>query len=224
MKRELKELERIINAPSINKGEVVNAMVNMRMILEGQNLKSQFPILNLYCNWTLHTKIDGSNIAFRILENITDSMIAHNTDPKNAQNFSDAVIEGLNLHKLQLEIIALGAIFGADLSKLKIYNRWWVFGALLLQILIERPLKFPSTITKLEARKIFDSIEMKTTNSGRLVNGVIELFFVQEGDEIYWSIKTLNYVNKAIDIVGLMAIITQEMVDKNSAKRNTKTP
>lgn len=219
MRKPLKELEYTFSSGVLSNSELVSVMVNFRLIIEEDNLQSNYPILNLYCNWTVHHKISRSNIAYRILEEITDSMIAHNNNPKESQWINDAIIEGMRLHKLQTEILDFSNSLGIDLKILSNRKFWTDFGNQLLSILIDRPLAFPDNLTHSRASSIYDSIVRKANESENLLNGVISISFFLLYNKVHWKIVTLDPKMANIDIVGQMVVITQDQVD--SYNRNS---
>ncbi|MDP3974398.1 MAG: hypothetical protein Q8P65_00220 [bacterium] len=49
--------------------QVFCIMTRIRKVLEHYNLKNKFSVLNFYCNWVLHTKIDrGTGVVREILK------------------------------------------------------------------------------------------------------------------------------------------------------------
>jgi len=213
MKLTLDELQDIFTSDRLTKSDLVNAMVNFRLVIENENLQGTYQILNLYCNWTVHNQISASKVAFRILEEITNSMIAHDENSSESQWINDAVIEGMSLHKLQLEILDFSNRFGINLSIFSKKGFWIAFGKMLLTRLIDRPLAFPDNINNRDIKKIYDSIVQKANASGALINGVVAISFLKFGNHIHWKMTTLGTKDPTIDIVGPMFIITQDQVD-----------
>jgi hypothetical protein len=62
---------------------VVYLLVELRKLMEHDKSKSQFPVLNFYCNWVVHTKLDASPIADKIIR-LFDDMQAYMVSAKNA--------------------------------------------------------------------------------------------------------------------------------------------
>jgi len=221
MKQLLLELQKTYNSDKLTKSDLVNSMVNVRLIIENKKYQNTYKILNLYCNWILHNQISGSVTAFRILEELTDSMIAHNKGLPNVKWINDAIIEGMRLHRFQAEILDFAKEFDINLKTFENLEFWKVFGRILLSTLIERPLKFPKNLTNPKVKKIYDSIVQKANDSGCLVNGVIAISFVNINNQIHWKINTLDPKNKYMDIIGPMSVITQKMVDDYTKNKNT---
>ncbi len=56
----LDRINRILSQNKWSESDIYNVMTNFRQLLEENNLKEKYQILNLYCNWTLHTNITQS--------------------------------------------------------------------------------------------------------------------------------------------------------------------
>ena len=212
MERQKSEIEEICANGNLNKSNVIHLLSNLRQIIEEHTAQSQYPVLNLYCNWVLHPIISGSNTAFRILEQLTDAMIAHNSD-QGTQWINDAVIEGMQLHVLQLEILEFSRKYNIAVEILKSEFFWRVFAKILLDILCDKPLVFPKKL-KDKAKDIHDRIVIKAHMSGNMVNGVMSVWFENIDGKHYWSINTLAKTKTELKIMGLMYPITQRMVEK----------
>ena len=223
MKELLLELEKTYNSGILMKSDLVNSMINIRLIIENKKYQNKYKILNLYCNWVLHNQISGSVTAFRILEELTDSMIAHHKHLPNVKWINDAIIEVMRLHRFQVEILDFAKEFSINLKIFENLEFWKGFGCLLLTTLIERPLKFPKKLTNPKVKRIYNSIVQKANVSGHLINGVIAISFVSKNNQIYWKIKTLEPKTKYVDIIGPMSVITQKMVDTHTKKLKIKT-
>ncbi len=212
MDKLLYEIEGSFKSNKFIKSDIVNIMINFRLFLEKNKIQSQYKYLNLYCNWVVHNEISQSQIAFNILDLLTDSMIAHNSGNENFKWINDCIIEGLGFHNVQSEIIEIGERFSADFKIIENNMFWKIFGATLLNILMDRPIVFPENITNRRTKNIYESICKKAKESGSLVNGVISIKFVEYDKKICWSIETLETKNRNINIIGPMSIITKEII------------
>src|SRR6185295_7947338 len=47
--------------------DVVYLMVELRKLLEHDKQKETYPVVNFYCNWSVHTKLTKSSIADRLV-------------------------------------------------------------------------------------------------------------------------------------------------------------
>lgn len=218
----IKEIDQTLRKSAFAKTDITYVMTQFRLLIEDNNLQEKYKFLNLYCNWTLHSKISESKTAYRILELITDSLISHNKDPQNSKWLNDAIIEGLSLHKLLEDIIDIGQEYDiTETSKFADLNSWKIFAKILVDVLVERPLNFPSPITN-SAKPIYDSVMKKAEDSGHKdENAVIGIQFVYP-DEFptvrNYQLFTLSSKAKNIKIIGPIAFINQDLIDKVTGK------
>jgi hypothetical protein len=213
MKKSLNEIHTIISLGKLSKSEVLTIMVNLRVFLEENSGKDDYPIIKLYCNWIVHSKINASYDAFKILEMLTDSLILHDNGSESGKWINDAIIEGLGLHKLQLELLEFNKKHPCGFEFVSDFENWKSFASILVYSLIDRPITFPEKLTNKKYKRIYNDIETKSLAIGSLVYAVVYLEFIKYEDRIYWEIKTLMTIKKGVKIVGPLSIITQEMVD-----------
>jgi len=83
VERALSELNILLNKSPLYRSDIVNIISQIRNLLEKHNLKSEYQALNLYSNWTFHPQLTGSIVCYKILEQLTDILIQHDTgNPK----------------------------------------------------------------------------------------------------------------------------------------------
>lgn len=194
--------------------DLIASMVNFRMVIEKNNLQEKYKYLNLYCNWTVHTKLSSSITGYRLLEEITDSFI-ENFNYTGVKWVAPATVEILSLHNLHLDILNFSSAFKIDLLIFIDENFWWNFTHLLLFNLLDRPIQFPENILnykKSKAKDIYDSIHLKATSTGYIRAGVKEICFTLHEDSIYYQITALDGVR----FIGRMMLVTQKMIDENN--------
>jgi hypothetical protein len=105
-----------------------------------------------------------------------------------------------------------------ETSRFKDLNEWRPFAKTLIDLLAQSPLKFPEPITA-SAKPIYDSIIAKAEASGdKEGNAVVSIKFVYHEQKPYWNIETLSSRAKDIKIIGPIAFITQEIIDKANGK------
>lgn len=99
---ELKEKIRVaLNETDINEYLVVFVMSRIRKLLELENIKSSYKLVNIYCNWSLHTKIDRTDDIKDILEEfVNKAETRHNLLMLNEfkNHFKKFVSEVLNIN------------------------------------------------------------------------------------------------------------------------------
>ncbi len=192
--------------------EVSFIMTQFRILLEEENLKEQYKFLNLYCNWTLHTEITKSFIGYEILLSISDSIIRHNKKPNHGKWISDAIIEGISLHKVLSEILEIGQQYSIpNINKFNNIIIWTTFATTLVELIFERPVKFPSPQTK-HSKKAFETMREQSQKAKDPTAIITELRFygIQEMQHKYcFEIQC----ESGFSIHGNFSFITQEMVD-----------
>ena len=119
-----------------SKIEVTYLFVNIRNLLEKNNLKKQYPTLNFYCNWLVHTELDHSSCPL-----IKQLMlkIAEHFEFKTSIN--DAISQLLNISTLKQELLQVLASCNIDIVKLKTSTNFDLLITTLLTELIDKPLK-----------------------------------------------------------------------------------
>lgn len=212
------EAEKVLSQNQWSTADVTHLMSQFRQIIENENIKEEYKYLNLFCNWTLHPKISGSNTAFRILDLINTSLINSNIDPQNSKWINDAIIEGLSLHKLNEDIINLCIQF--DINSGQQFNdlqKWRELGYILVGILEDKPIIFPDNLRG-TVLNLYNQIEANTINAhgndDMMPIGIKFTTHEQVPNQFLWQLLTKDSVNRNITIVGPIAFINQEMIDK----------
>lgn len=210
------EVNRILSQEIWTIADITHVMTQYRLLIQDNGLQEKYNFLNLYCNWTLHTRISGSMTAFRILEYFSDCIINSYEDPGNSKWINDAIVEGFSLHKLHDEILKIGQEFEISASsKFTEHGIWIPFGRMVVDNLDGKPLSFPNPINAL-AKRTYDSILEKAEKSGNLEQKVVNefSFFKDKHSWLHsWEIKTIDSVNRGYRIMGQVAFINQKMVD-----------
>jgi hypothetical protein len=190
--------------------DILRIVTSLRHIIEEQKFQGKYKYLYFYCNWVLHPEISKSSTAFEILELLTDSMIAHNKNPLKGKWINDAIIEGLSIHKLQIDIINLCKEIHV-VNVLEDFNNWKKFALMLFCELIDKPIRFPNVINNKIIKDFYDSIQKKAKN---IDDAVLGISFTIDNNRIFWRIYTKTSIEKNLRVIGPMAIINQEMIDK----------
>jgi len=216
------EIDEIFRKTKYSNSDITHLMTQLRLLMEHDKLQEKYNYLNLYCNWTLHNHVSGSKTAYRILEYLTDSFISFNRDPINSKWINDTVIEGLSLHKLLENIQKIGLEYKIpSIRKFKDFNNWIVFATKLVDVLSERPLRFPDSMNN-TAKLIYESIIKKTEDSGNKdLNAVIGIQFVYSSkfpNTQFWEIITPETIRKQIKLIGPIAFINQDMIKEENKR------
>ncbi len=127
------KLKSALSEPIEKECQVVYILAEIRKLVERLKGKTNFPVLNFYGNWVLHSKIDDTSAIRPLLEKIEQSIINKNYDVW-------AVWAMIDFEEFCREI-------GLFLNKQNINNPfadrkyWEKFRKLLVDILIDCPLK-----------------------------------------------------------------------------------
>ncbi|MSO74291.1 MAG: hypothetical protein EXQ99_03945 [Alphaproteobacteria bacterium] len=97
-------------------------MIDARKILENENIKKDFPVLNLYCNWIVHSIINRHT---NMLCDITESLLKH-WENTVSSDISAEISKLLNLKTLRKELICLMEKYGIGVEQIR-DNAIWDF-------------------------------------------------------------------------------------------------
>ncbi|MEE1945071.1 hypothetical protein VRU48_08130 [Pedobacter sp. KR3-3] len=216
MKIFLDKIKGLFESPrDLDHTDLESFMVNIRLVIEHENLKEVYKILNLYCNWCMHAKIKDSLVAYRVLEHITNAIIKCNHDPDNSTWYSDAVIEGLKIHELQYEIEDFIFRFNLGITLFSERNFWKGFGKVLINNLMERPLELNLSTKNPKLLKIMDRINEVANEANQPNATVFSLEFIYFQSKQYFRVLS-GTRSHPMEILGEMVIITfNDYVFKN---------
>jgi hypothetical protein len=80
-------------------------MALLRQLLEERAERNRYPITAMFCDWSLHTKLDRSQAASALLDLLDDTWVQ--TANADADQLIQKITDGLNPHKLRAEIVQL---------------------------------------------------------------------------------------------------------------------
>lgn len=150
-------------------------LIRKRIELMKEVETQKYLIINLFCNWCAHTKIDKSNTGLRIIAKINDTLV----EIKNSQDSSEIQLKlsqaiGYVFLRKELNLfcknIGLNQYFELD----EVGNNFWGhFIARLIEIIRDVPMTFPS-IAELDStkQKIYNQIAKNPIKVGA---GVIKM-------------------------------------------------
>ncbi|MFH1921467.1 MAG: hypothetical protein ABIP48_16500 [Planctomycetota bacterium] len=197
MAHEIAELKRLVGQAELTKSDVGFLMSRVRSLLEERGLQSKYGVLNLYCNWTVHPKIDRSMVCFRMLERLTDNILKHKDSPPDSPFFA-AVTETLAVPQLRDQFIGFCREFSVPDTFCRDADIWKRFFSMLASILIDTPIQFPdvrSMKPNSREKAIYDSIQAKAGGRSFGVKGFS--FFVKEtgeghdSGELWWKVDLI---------------------------------
>jgi hypothetical protein len=121
-----------------NKLQVVYILVQIRKLLELENKKRTFPILNLFCNWVLHPKLCEDSTK-RVFENQVEPCIDKNWDYETIKIKLKAMSSFFDLSELKKEISKFLSVYDSTNNSIK---TWKSFMKYLLEVLEECPVEY----------------------------------------------------------------------------------
>lgn len=168
MKNKIAELIKLKNA--IDEHQTRSLMILLRKNFEliSEDNKKNFSILNLFCNWSAHTKIDQSITGLKIIARVNDAFVKI----KDSQNISEIQLEITNavgFTELRSEFEAFLAYIGVE--EIIEDDQWLVILNNLIDIIKDVPLTFPELSKfKPAVQKIYERIAKNPIKPG---SGVI---------------------------------------------------
>jgi hypothetical protein len=188
----IKELQFILDNGHFDVSTVRSTMVLIRKLLEEKLLKQTFPLLNLYCDWTVHNSLDRTQECLRILQKSTSILVklpflnkwkedgngglVWNAD----EALSFEVNKSLGISELKREIMSLFASQGLPTNIFVDQEKWRHFASVLIRNLADSVIEFPDDIeTRRETNQkkiIYNDIQLQT--HGNIQQQVIKFSLV----------------------------------------------
>lgn len=172
----LDEMKSLFRQSTLSRSDIFSILVQARILLEKDKQKSKYQTLNLYCNWTLHCKIEHSRICYIILGQLTDMLVQHDEGkPEVITEIDDILL----VEKLRKEFIKFCNQFRLPTIHFTDESNWASICGIILYNLIDKPLEFPSmkeilkkaSLSKKEERlkSMYDAIQNKSKGTGLAV-------------------------------------------------------
>lgn len=208
MKSIEKKLRENLSTPVWYPATCKGFMINLRELLEGEDLKSAFPYLNLYCDWCAHTNISRSTVAFEMLLSLTKSICQHNIDPNSIDggDIHKRIIDTIGILQLRQEMIQVLHRFNLPSTPIENWAIWKGIFGLIISDIQQKPIMFPSPIKNKAHQRIYDSIQEEASLKGQPKFAVIGFRFFSEGNKPMWEIFTEYLVTNAIHLVGPLSL------------------
>lgn len=118
--------------------QVVYILSRVRKILEIKNQKNKYKLLNFYCNWVLHSKLDGYSTKILI-----NNLFEHDIDCKKSAKWNAIKMKSCSKHFFDLLSLKqeIDDFFNENCSSINLSEKNWAsFGKLLLGIINECPI------------------------------------------------------------------------------------
>jgi len=183
--------------------DAISMMVLTRELLEKTKKMDKYPTLNMFCNWTVHTELEGSISAYKILSAVSDILLSTDDPNRRAQLIS----QELSSAKLRQEIISLYRINRISTHIFESAASWTMFGRHFFKAILDKRLRYPSNpasnprssaiynamLEKVGSRldKVAISLRMQTDDTGeeRRISWVVECFDGHEERGSYLNLE-----------------------------------
>jgi hypothetical protein len=164
--------------------QVVYMLVQIRKLLESQNLKKTFPVLVLYADWVVHAKLTRSSVAREIIEAFEEWCIRI----ANGQHLTlqDAAYRYLNEIALRAEMRSFLEFSELPVEICTDAQRWGEFRSALVSTIEGIPLEAPLENGK-PASRFIKSVAVTSESTG-------------EALIVRWNL--VFHTNPVVDVVG----------------------
>lgn len=133
---------------------VVYLMVELRKLLDHQNVKEKYLTLRFYCDWTVHIKKDRNMAGITEIANHIDKLVPRNRTL--SQKEADYILGFLRMTKLNDEMNGFLKENDLSLGKLGNASNWRVFSNTLGEVLSGQPILNPNPSIKSIEINVFD--------------------------------------------------------------------
>jgi hypothetical protein len=211
--RELRQLiEELPKRGGLSQDDVNSILLRIRQLFEiDRRAKNQFPLLNLFCNWVVHTSLRDSVTIYRFLVDISKSISSaiHLSNGEDARERTTQFIHHagnlLQIPRLRSEIREILQQQGIVIY-LTDRKEWWdAFVTLLLREISEKPLEFPAEVVdgtkeSKKASKFFS--ELKALPHIYDWDKVIRLVVFEKEGKYHIRLESLGRVQYVVKLLG----------------------
>jgi hypothetical protein len=171
--------------------DAIATMVFTRELIEISQKASQFPVLNLFCNWNVHTELEGSMSGYRVLVAITDILFSTSDPYERAKRISHK----LSSARLRHEIIELYSINNIPTHIFESSATWTMFGRHFLKAILGKRLRYPQNAdTHPRAGSIYNAMVQKA--GSRLPEAAktirLQSNIPGENNRVFWVIECFD--------------------------------
>lgn len=143
-KRQIDNIIKILANGYLNANDCSRLIADLRELSELNGGKTQFPMLNLYGDWSLHAQLDRSKISEK-LKKIEEQF----SIPEKEQSTSDLIAEMFSIRKFQEEIM----YFESQIPSIAIFNNknfFKDFVSVFLINILDKPLLQKDSLSQIE--------------------------------------------------------------------------
>ena len=203
------KVEQIIKKGGTDSSFLNYLFSNIRVVLEKQSKKSQYPVLSMFCNWYLHSEITRSAIGYNLIKQVGDLIFDDIQDTSNDQERYDRLVlhisKSLDLNALWRELDRFFKNNGIS-SELISKDNWERLYKVIVHDLEERPIKLPRVSgkrsklnnTQKKARDVYAYLEKRAKevldDHWEMVMPISFSIISEEG-KYFWCIEMKSMIN-----------------------------
>ncbi len=190
------------NGDYMEREDICFLMVQARHLLEENSLREEYKVIEFYCDWMVHSKLDRSEVSVLILRDIT-KVIAKNWNPTSGYIVNE-VSKVIGLFKLRTELIKLFKKYNLPTTIFEIEENWKNLVGSLTYFLANKPVSFPqeNPIKKTKLRMIWkEMIAFEKPANFWIEN----LAIISINDIPHWCVE-LGGDKRTTRIVGLLTL------------------
>lgn len=206
-KNSIKKIKKILNKKELlTEDEIRSLMILTRKALDEIHKPHQnlYLTIRLFCDWTAHNEITGSNTGLRILAKINDTLVTIENSTNEIEvrtKISDAIGFSVLRKELKLFFNEIDITNNVFINN----NVWASFITNLIEIIRDVPLSFPS-LSKLDKtkQKIYNKIAKKSIrpNAGVISTKISLIKYPPPTNEVMClTIKTADTTNIIIPLL-----------------------
>ena len=210
------ELKRLIvnldQRGRISQEDVVSILLKIRQLFEQERqYQNRYPIVNLFCNWVIHTTLKHSNTIYSFLLEVSKSIstaihLPKGEDPQEATRlFIKIAGNVLQIPNLRKGIKEIFNEQGLD-TFLTDRKEWWdAFVTLLLKDISGKPLEFPKEVVEgkkeiKDATKYFTEIRaLPHINDW---DKVIRLEVFEKSNKYHIKLESMGHAHYVVKLMG----------------------
>lgn len=150
-KEELEAAWRAVDdSKSLGKAQLRDILVLTRILLEQEDIRGTYPVLDIYCDWVVHAEIDRHDIGKDALRTLSQNMLHVRrgehlipnpiTGEIDQHSIAAAALSKMWGKALRRDWLEFNANRNVPVNVLNSYNGWHYLLRVLLESLVERPI------------------------------------------------------------------------------------
>jgi hypothetical protein len=189
----------LLGFSALHTSNVKSMMIYVRELLEANQAKQVYPVLNFYANWCAHPELTASPVVLDMLLKITDVICESNSKPGTIDIWR-SINDAFGVAQLRADLIKFLGSLTVPVAKFQDSDFWRGFCNLMFGKLKEKPL-YLTDPKKLQ--KITDLAASK----GQPDWAVDRLEIVKLGENLGWDISTADLRQRGVRMAGPLGLL-----------------